>query len=136
MYLFGWVDKEKQEVKSLAIPGGLGFLVNYKASEPIKGLHIFPESDRPENLNLTERIKENSWMFGMPLLMVLAVANITRRISQQKCRHALLSSVVISLQLIIVALELFPDTVPSTIDPAYNLTVSNSASNANAWDSC
>lgn len=81
--------------------------------------------------HLTERIKENSWMFVMPVLMVLAIANITRRISQQKYRQAFLSSsVVISLLLIIVAVELFPDMVPSTIDPAYNLTVSNSASSA------
>ncbi|KIC96500.1 cytochrome ubiquinol oxidase subunit I [Flavihumibacter solisilvae] len=40
-HLFGWVDKEKLEVKGLAIPGGLCFLVNYKFSEPIKGLMHF-----------------------------------------------------------------------------------------------
>lgn len=52
MYLLGWVDKEKQAVKGLAIPGGLSFLVHYNFSEPIKGLNAFPESDRPGNLNL------------------------------------------------------------------------------------
>jgi cytochrome bd ubiquinol oxidase subunit II len=79
--------------------------------------------------HLTERIKENTWMFIIPVLMVLAVANIARRISQQKYRLAFFSSaVVISLLLVIVAVELYPYMVVSTIDPAYSLTVSNAAS--------
>jgi cytochrome bd ubiquinol oxidase subunit II len=79
--------------------------------------------------HLTARIKENTWMFVIPVLMVLAVANIARRTSQQKYRQAFLSSsVVISLLLVIVAVELYPNMVVSTIDPAYSLTVANSSS--------
>lgn len=52
MYLFGWVNKEKQEVKGLAIPGGLSFLVHYNFNAPVKGLNAFPEKDRPGNPNL------------------------------------------------------------------------------------
>lgn len=79
--------------------------------------------------HLTERIKENTWMFMIPVLMVFAVANIARRISQQRYRQAFLSSsVVISLLLVIVAVELYPNMVISTLNPAYSLTVTNSAS--------
>ncbi len=79
--------------------------------------------------HLTARIKENTWMFFIPVLMVLAVANITRCISKQKYRQAFLSSaLVISLLLVIVAVELFPNMVVSTLDPAYSLTVANAAS--------
>lgn len=79
--------------------------------------------------HLTARIKENTWMFFIPVLMVLAVANITRCISKQKYRQAFLSSaLVISLLLVIVAVELHPNMVVSTLDPAYSLTVANAAS--------
>ncbi len=79
--------------------------------------------------HLSHRIKENPWLFFVPVTMVLAIANITRNISRQKYRYAFLSSsVVISLLLIIVAVELYPNLVISTIDPAYDLTVSNASS--------
>jgi len=79
--------------------------------------------------HLTARIKENTWMFFIPVLMVLAVANITRCISKQKYRQAFLSSaLVISLLLVIVAVELHPNMVISTLDPAFSLTVANAAS--------
>lgn len=79
--------------------------------------------------HLSHRIKENPWLFFVPVAMVLAIANITRNISRQKYRYAFLSSsVVISLLLIIIAVELYPNLVISTIDPAYDLTVSNASS--------
>jgi cytochrome bd ubiquinol oxidase subunit II len=79
--------------------------------------------------HLTAQIKENTWMFVIPVLMVFAVANIARRISQQRYRLAFFSSaVVISLLLVIVAVELYPNMVVSTIDPAYSLTVKNASS--------
>lgn len=51
MYLFGWVDKEQQEVKGLKIPGGLSFLVEWDFNAPVKGLNAFPENERPTALN-------------------------------------------------------------------------------------
>lgn len=51
MYLFGWVNKEKQEVKGLAIPGGLSFLIHQDFTHPVKGLEAFPESERPTAVN-------------------------------------------------------------------------------------
>ncbi|MCF8232568.1 MAG: cytochrome ubiquinol oxidase subunit I [Bacteroidales bacterium] len=51
MYLFGWVDKEKQEVIGPKIPGGLSFLVRWDFNEPVKGLNAFPEKERPGAVN-------------------------------------------------------------------------------------
>lgn len=79
--------------------------------------------------SMTARIKANTWMFFIPVLMVLAIANIARRTSQQKYRLAFFSSAVVtSLLLIIVAVELYPFMVPSTLDPAFSLTVQNASS--------
>lgn len=85
--------------------------------------------------HLTEAIRQNTWLFGIPVLMVLAVANITRRISQQRYRKAFFSSsVVISLLLILVAVELYPAIVISTLDPAFNLTVANASASAKSLE--
>ncbi|QEC69884.1 cytochrome d ubiquinol oxidase subunit II [Panacibacter ginsenosidivorans] len=79
--------------------------------------------------HLSLRIKENPWLFFIPVTMVLAVANIARRITQQRYRQAFLSSaVVISLLLILIAVELYPNLVLSSLDEKYNLTVLNAAS--------
>lgn len=79
--------------------------------------------------HLSHRIKENPWLFFVPVMMVLAMANITRSISKRKYRFAFISSaVVISLLLIIVAVELYPSLVLSSIDTRYNLTVQNASS--------
>jgi len=48
LYLFGWVDDERQQVNlSVKIPGGLSFLLYGDASKPVTGLNDFPVSDRP-----------------------------------------------------------------------------------------
>jgi cytochrome d ubiquinol oxidase subunit I len=51
MYLFGWVDQEEKEVKGLAIPGGLSFLLHYDFDEPVTGLDAFPKEDQPSQVN-------------------------------------------------------------------------------------
>jgi len=79
--------------------------------------------------HLSEKIKANFWLFFIPIGMVLAIANITRRISQQQYRKAFLSSaVVISLLLILTAVELYPNLVLSSFNEEYNLTVTNASS--------
>lgn len=78
--------------------------------------------------HLSHNIKANSWMFIIPVLMVLSIANITRQITKRKYRYAFLSSAVaIGLLLIIVAVELYPNMLMSTLNPEYNLTVYNSS---------
>ncbi|WP_114777388.1 cytochrome d ubiquinol oxidase subunit II [Botryobacter ruber] len=77
---------------------------------------------------LTNTIRENQWLFLIPALMVLAVANITRQITKRRYIYAFVSSgVTLALLLILVAVELYPSIVVSTLDPAYTLTVYNSA---------
>ncbi len=51
MYIFGWVDNDKQKVTGLKIPGGLSFLVKFDFNAPITGLNAFPEADRPGQVN-------------------------------------------------------------------------------------
>jgi cytochrome bd ubiquinol oxidase subunit I len=51
MYIFGWVDNDKQKVTGLKIPGGLSFLVKFDFNAPITGLNAFPEEDRPKQVN-------------------------------------------------------------------------------------
>lgn len=81
--------------------------------------------------HLTHRIKDNPWLFFVPVAMVFTMANITRRITQQRYRLAFLSSaIVIGLLLVIVAVELYPNLVLSSIDEKFNLTVQNSASSS------
>lgn len=78
---------------------------------------------------LTERIKSEPWLFIIPALMIFSIANITRQIAKKKYLWAFMSSAIsISLLLIIVAIELYPILIPSTQDPAYNLTVYNASS--------
>lgn len=79
--------------------------------------------------HLSKRIQSNPWLFLVLVTMVLNIANITRRITQQKYRQAFFSSALtISLLLIIVAVELYPNLVLSSLDPSFNLTVANASS--------
>ncbi len=78
--------------------------------------------------HLTNSIKNNPWLFVIPIAMVLATANVARRISQQRYRLAFFSSAInIALLLVVVAVNLYPNIVLSTIDPNFNLTVANSS---------
>jgi cytochrome d ubiquinol oxidase subunit II len=79
--------------------------------------------------HMTDKLSANPEMFAIPLIMMLAVANITRQISKRKYLFAFLSSaVVISMLLVIVALELYPTVIYASNDPQNSLTVYNSAS--------
>ncbi|NVO18543.1 MAG: cytochrome ubiquinol oxidase subunit I [Bacteroidetes bacterium] len=51
MYLFGWVDKDKQVVYGPGIPGGLSFLTSFDFHKPIKGLNYFPKEEQPSAVN-------------------------------------------------------------------------------------
>jgi cytochrome d ubiquinol oxidase subunit I len=70
LYLFGWVDKEKQEVKGIKIPGGLSFLVHWSFTEPIKGLNAFPEEDRPGAINAVFQFYHLMVAIGLLLIAI------------------------------------------------------------------
>lgn len=79
--------------------------------------------------HLTDNISENTALFVVPLLAFLSIANIPRLVSKRKYVHAFLfSALTISFLLVLVAIELYPVMVFSTVDPAYSLTVYNAAS--------
>ncbi|HEY6954859.1 MAG TPA: cytochrome d ubiquinol oxidase subunit II [Flavisolibacter sp.] len=81
--------------------------------------------------HLSNRIRQNEWMFAIPVLMVLSIANITRQIAKRRYRFAFLSSALtVSLLLIIIAIELYPNMLLSTTSPANTLTVHNASSSS------
>lgn len=68
LYLLGWVDKEKQTVVGLGIPGGLSFLVHQDFQAPIKGLNDFPVEDRPSQINAVFQFYHIMIAIGMALI--------------------------------------------------------------------
>jgi len=51
MYLFGYVDKKKQKVIGVGIPGGLSFLTKGNFNEKITGLSAFKSNEIPQQIN-------------------------------------------------------------------------------------
>lgn len=68
MYLFGWVDKETQQVTGLKIPGGLSFLLHYSFTTPVTGLNAFPEDERPSQVNAVFQFYHIMVAIGMFLI--------------------------------------------------------------------
>lgn len=79
--------------------------------------------------NMATVIRSYPELFIVPVMMVLAIANITRQITKRKYLFAFISSAVtISLLMILVAMELYPNMLVSTQLAANNLTVYNACS--------
>ncbi len=75
MYLVGWVDKERQEVTGLRIPGGLSFLIDYRFDTPVMGLNAFPEEDRPSQVNAVFQFYHIMVLIGMFLIILSLYAS-------------------------------------------------------------
>lgn len=85
--------------------------------------------------HLSNNIRQNNWMFIIPVLMVLSIANITRQITKRRYLFAFLSSsLTVSLLLVIVAIELYPNLLISTTNPAYTLTTHNASSSSRSLE--
>ena len=83
--------------------------------------------------HLSDDFREQPWLFLVPLLTFLSIANVPRLASRKKFRIAFLfSSLTISLLLVLVAVELYPVLLRSSLDPAYHITVYNAASSTKA----
>lgn len=79
--------------------------------------------------HLSDTISENAALFVVPALATLGIANIPRLVSKKKYVQAFLfSALTMSFLLILVAIELFPVMVFSTISPENSITVYNAAS--------
>ncbi|NEW80018.1 MAG: cytochrome ubiquinol oxidase subunit I [Gelidibacter sp.] len=70
LYLFGWVDNEKQEVTGFGVPGGLSFLVHQDFKAPITGLNAFPKEDRPGQVNAVFQFYHIMVSIGMFLIAI------------------------------------------------------------------
>ncbi len=80
-------------------------------------------------LGVTDKFKEYPAFFVIPILAFLAVANVPRLVSKKKYGQALIfSSLTMAFLLMLVAFQLYPVLLPSTINPAYSITIYNAAS--------
>lgn len=75
LYLMGWVDKEKQSVTGLAIPGGLSMLLHFNPKEAVVGLNAFPEADRPQAINAVFQFYHLMVAIGMTLIALTLLAS-------------------------------------------------------------
>jgi cytochrome d ubiquinol oxidase subunit II len=81
--------------------------------------------------HLSDFFRNNPGWFIVPILMVLAIANIPRQIKKGKYRLAFISSsATIALLLIMVAIEVFPYLLYSTGTFENSITVQNAASSS------
>ncbi len=79
--------------------------------------------------HLSDDFKSNPTLFIFPILAFLSIANLPRLASKRRYRLAFLfSSLTVSLLLILVAIELYPVLIISTLDEANNITIYNAAS--------
>lgn len=79
--------------------------------------------------HLSDKFKSTPELFIVPLAAFLSIANIPRLANKKKYLQAFLfSSLTICLLLVLVAVELYPNLLLSTIDTNHNITIYNAAS--------
>ncbi len=79
--------------------------------------------------HLSDHFRSNPALFIAPALAFLSIANIPRLASKHKFKQTFVfSALSISLLLVMVAIELFPVIILSTVDPVYSIDVYNAAS--------
>ncbi len=79
----------------------------------------------------TENFKHHPWAWIVVILNVLAIANIPRAIYQGRPLYAFVSSsCTIAALTFLFGVALFPNMLVSSLDPAWNLTIYNTASSA------
>ncbi len=79
--------------------------------------------------HMAEKFRKNPFLFIVPMLAILAVANIPRLITKrQYFTSFIFSGITTALLLVLFAIGLFPNLVLSSIAPAYNITIYNGSS--------
>ena len=79
--------------------------------------------------HLSDDFSSNPKLFILPVIAILSIANIPRLAKKGQYRNAFIfSSLSISFLLILSAIELYPDILISTIDPANNINIYMAAS--------
>lgn len=83
--------------------------------------------------HLSDDFKNTPQLFIVPVLAFLSIANIPRLASKKKYLLAFVfSALTVSFLLILVAIELYPVLILSTLDEANNITIYNAASSDKA----
>lgn len=109
-----------ERLKTLLTKGIIFFIVSFSITT-LYTLIYLP--------HLSDTYKSDPLFFLVPVAAFLSIANIPRLASKAKYRIAFLfSALTMSLLLILVAIELYPTLLISTIDPANNITIYNAAS--------
>lgn len=79
--------------------------------------------------HLSDAFTENVALIIVPILVFISIATIPNLVRKRKYQIAFLfSSITVSLLLILVAVELYPVLIISTIAPEYNMTIYNTSS--------
>jgi cytochrome d ubiquinol oxidase subunit II len=79
--------------------------------------------------HLSDAIRSNPQYFIFPVVMFMAIANIPRQLKKGNYRFAFFSSAVtIASLLIAVAIEVYPNLLFASNDPANSITIQNAAS--------
>ncbi len=68
LYLMGWVNKEKQEVSGISIPGGLSYLIHGDFEASVQGLNAFPKEERPTQVNAIFQFYHAMVAIGLTLI--------------------------------------------------------------------
>lgn len=78
--------------------------------------------------HLSDTFKSNPLLYIVPILTFLSIANVPRLASKKQFKKAFLfSSLTISLLLVLVAIELYPTLLISTLNPKYSIDIYNAA---------
>lgn len=74
LYILGWVDNEKEQVKGLSIPGGLSFMLHQDFKAPVQGLNNFAKEDRPQQVNAVFQFYHIMIAIGMAMIALTLFA--------------------------------------------------------------
>ena len=78
--------------------------------------------------HLSDKIRSNPAFFIFPAVMLLAIANIPRQLKKGNYGYAFISSsITIASLLVAVALEVFPNLLYASNNPANSITITNAA---------
>ncbi len=79
--------------------------------------------------HVTRNFREHGWLWVVPLLNVLAIANIPRAMYLRRPFYAFVSSgATIAALAFLFAAAIYPHLVPGTIDPAWSVSIYNARS--------
>jgi cytochrome d ubiquinol oxidase subunit II len=109
-----------EKLKRLLRSGMIFFIISFVITSVYTLLYI---------PHLSDSFKNHPELFAVPVLVFLSIANLPRLASKKKFGWAFFfSSLTISLLLVLVAIELYPILLRSTIDPENSITIYNAAS--------